>query len=363
MKSLAFAVQRTLDVSRSLYEVGLGHPKATPNAMTSPKYEDPIYSQIKRNVRNALDLEYAIRASELVSHDQMEDLKKFEGAIVEFWMKLGVSKAEIYQENLLEFAWDTLQVGFPLSRRHDRVFDPDLLQAINLGLSLIRKEFSAELKLLAIPAASFYRVCDLLSGTDLIKVISKVQEGLKAARKYSKKDEVPLYEFGINMREPIHLHPSFRYGIRETDGKTVFGFEVDLSGEFDLFEWRRQLNEFQSQYAVYRASIVGRHDTTTRSLMQEFLIKEFEGSQSEFDVPGHASFLPVLTGLYCWDLYKRDHKTLDSAITEAYKLYPKGKNTISFETMRNNYRMAAARIHQIEARFRNAAKPPIANVA
>ena len=354
MKSLALAIQRTLDVSRSLYEVGLGHPKATPNAMTSPKYENALYSQIKRNVRNALDLEYAIRASELISHDQMEDLKKLEGAIIEFWMNLEVSKAEIQQENLLEFAWDTLQVGFPLTRRHNRVFDPDLLKAITLGLSLIRKEFSGEFKLLAIPAASFYRVCDLLSGSNLLKVISKVQEGLKAAHKYSKEDEVPLYGFG--MREPIHLHPSFRYGTRETDDKKVFGFEVDLSGEFDLFDWRRQLNEFQSQYAVYRASIVGRHDKTTRSLANEFLSAEHKGSQSESDIPGCNSFLPVLTGLYCWDRYKKDHQTQNSAINEAMDLYTKNNDSISYETMRSNYRMTAERIDKMKARFLKAAE-------
>lgn len=138
--------------------------------------------------------------------------------------------------------------------------------------------------------------------------------GLKAARQYSKKDDVPLTEFRIKMREPIHLHPAFRYGMREWGAMPVFAFEVDLAGEFDLFAWRRQINEFQYYYALHRGWVTGSHDETERNLIQAFLEEEHKGSQSEFDVPGLDSFLPLLTGIYCWDRYKRDHRTLKERV-------------------------------------------------
>jgi hypothetical protein len=318
--------------------------------MANPKLENVLYSLIQSRVRNALDLEYAIRASELISHDQMRNLKQLEGEIVDFWTKLGASEEEVRQENLLDFAWDTLQVGFTLTRRHGRIFHPDLLQVLNVGLPLIREEFSSKLHLLDIPAARFYRVCDLLSCSDIPQVISAVRDGLKASNKYTKKDEVPLSEFGVKMREPIHLHPSFRYGIREEGGKTVFGFEVDLAGKFDIFEWRQQLNEFQYQYSLYRGTIAGRHDPITLSLIREMLRGEIDGSQSSADVPGLDSFMPALTGLYCWDRYKRDGRTLVSAFDEAIDFY-----AVSTDAMRRNYRIAANRIKSLAARFEKAA--------
>lgn len=351
MKLLVFAVQRNLDVFSSLYEVGLGHPSTTPNAMTSPLRKDALYAYIKRNVRNALDLEYAIRASESVSRTEMSDLKQLQFAIEAFWIRCGASEQETKQEKLTDLAWDTLQVGFPLSRRHSRSFHPELLEVINLGLSSVRQEFATEMKLLTIPAANYYRVCDLLAGNNIPEVISKVKLGLRQSIKYSKEDEIPLKEFSVALRKPIHLHPSFRYGLREENGITTFCFEVDLAGGFDLFQWKRQLNEFQYQYATYRASVFGMHNSITTSLTQDFLEGEHNGTQSEFEIPGLDSFTPSLIGLHCWDLRKREGKSLTKAIAETMKLYE-----LSDETMRRNYRIADRRIKDMAARFQNISK-------
>lgn len=350
MKSLAFAGQRTLDISGSLSEVGLGHPKATPNTMTSPQREDALYSYIKRNVRNALDLEYAIRASELISKAEMLDLKRLQIAIEAFWIKCGASEQEIRQEGLTDFAWDTLQVGFPLSRRHGRIFNPELLDVINLGLSSVRKEFAAELKLLTLPAANFYRICDLLAGNNINEAISMVREGLSRAGKYTKKDEIPLKEFRIAMREPIHLDPSFKYRLLSEGTKTMFVCQIDLSGEFDLFQWKRQLNEFQYQYASYRASVISMHDSVTHILTQDFLEGEQKGSQSEFTIPGQDSFTPLLTGLYCWDLRRRQGQSLTNALNETSCLY-----SLSVDSANRSYSIAEKRINDMAARFRNSA--------
>lgn len=318
--------------------------------VAKPKREDPLYLLIKRSVRNALDLEYAIRASELVSGDQMTQLRQLEGKLTQHLINLGASREEVEKECLLDFAWDALQVGYFMTRRHTRVFRHDIVQVLNKSASLVREEFSGDLFLLDIPAASYYRICDLLAGNNIPRLIERVKEGMKASSRLSKEDNVPLSEFVTNVREPIHLHPSFRYGMRQGDSFVAFAFEVDLCGEFDMPAWRRQLNEFQYQYALYRALSTESHDANTRALIQDFLEREQAGEQSQFDVPGLDSLMPLLTGLYCWDRYKRDGCTLTSTFDQAIGLYPVG-----VANMKLNYRKAAKRIEEMAARFRKVA--------
>lgn len=174
---------------------------------------------------------------------------------------------------------------------------------------------------------------------------------LRQSEKYSKNDEIPLREFSIALREPIHLHPSFRYGLREENGVTTFCFEVDLAGGFDLFQWKRQLNKFQYQYATYRTSVFDMHNSVTSSLTQNFLEGEHGGTQSEFEIPGLDSFTPSLNGLHCWDLRKREGKSLTGAIAKTAELYE-----LSHGTMRPNYRIADKRIKEMAARFQNISK-------
>jgi hypothetical protein len=317
--------------------------------MSKPKHQDPLYSYIKRNIENSLDLEYAIRASESINPQPMKELKELELAIVKFWLKRGATESEARGE-ILDMAWDTLQVGVPLSRRHNRTYEPEFLSLINHGLLSIREDFTDKLDLLAIPAARFYRVCDLLSGTNIPQAIAGAKSSLASARKYLKNDEIPLSGFNIHMREPIRLHPAFRFGTREDLAASVAGFEVDLTGDLDLSEWRRQVNEFQYRYAVFRAEVNGRHDAVSRELIQDFLLREHMGSQAMFEVSGIDGFLPALTGLYCWDRYKRDNLTLTDSIYEAINLHPSG-----YEAMRTNYRNASDRIKKMAARFE---KPP-----
>ena len=318
--------------------------------MAKPKREDVLYLFIKRSVRNALDLEYAIRASELVSGDQMTQLKQLEAKLTQHLVNLGVSRDEVVQECLLDFVWDVLQVGYYMTRRHTRVFRHDIVQVLNKSASLVREEFSGDLFLLDIPAASYYRICDLLAGNNIPRLIERVRKGMKASSRLSKEDNVPIGEFPINVREPIHLHPSFRYGMRQGDSFTAFAFEVDLGGEFDVPTWRRQFNEFQYQYALHRGLSTGSHDANTRALILDFLKREQAGEQSQFDVPGLDSLMPLLTGLYCWDRYKRDGCTLRSTFDEAIGLYPVGVGN-----MKLNYRKATKRIEEMAARFRRVA--------
>lgn len=129
---------------------------------------------------------------------------------------------EVEQERLLDFAWDALQVGFFLTRRDIRVHRHEIAQVVNKSASLVREEFSADLYLLDIPAASYYRISDLLAGNNIPRLIERVKEGMKASSQTSKEDNVPLSEFVTDVREPIHLHPSFRYGLWQGDSYTGF---------------------------------------------------------------------------------------------------------------------------------------------
>lgn len=122
-----------------------------------------------------------------------------------------------------------------MTRRHYRIFHPNLLRVINGALSTIRQHFSSELnQIRAVLASRFFRICGLPSGNEIAQVIATVDASLRAARKYKRSDSVPLGEFVLRMREPIHLHPAFMFGTREAGGRPVFGFEVDLAGDLDL---------------------------------------------------------------------------------------------------------------------------------
>lgn len=321
--------------------------------MAKPLQQDVLSAFVKRGVRNALELEYAIRASELISPDQMQGLRALDAGITRFWTGLGATPEEIDDSRLRDFAWDTLQIGFLMTRRHTTGVDPEIVEIANEGLSRVRAEFASDLHLLTLPAARYFRVCDLLAGNNIPRLIGQVNDCLAEAAKYKRDSDVPLSEFRIQVREPIHLHPHF--ACREackSGGGTVFSFEIDLAGEFSLFEWKRQLNEFKYQYALFRASHCGAHDGTTRALIQDFLEQEQEGSQSEFDVPRLDSFLPLLTGIYCWDRYKRDGLTQVDSFEEAKAFYPSaGLNPITHDNLRSNYRKASERIRAMAGRF------------
>ncbi len=322
----------------------MGHHTTLP-FMTRPQRQDVLHSFLQRRVRNSLDLQYAIRASEAMSAGEMNSLRQLAIDVRHFWGDLGASDDEIDHEGLIDFAFDTLQVGFPLTRRHGRLFHREMGAIIIKGLSAVRAEFATALSLFEIPAARFYRVCDLTSGDDILKVIDQVMTGLRDSKNYGRRDDVPAEHFTVHLHEPIHLHPGFRYGTRSDGDKTVFGFEIDLAADIDLLDWKRQIDELQYQYALYRAPLSG-EDPIAGELIQDFLEREQEGEHSEFDVPRLDSFLGVLTGLHCWDLYKRGGVKREAAIVDVAKRVGKGEDNV-----KKNYDDASKRINSMIAKF------------
>lgn len=263
----------------------------------------------------------------------------------------------------MEFAWDVLQIGLPMARRHGRLFHPELARVIDSGLAVVRDRFGARLREVHLPSTKFFRICDLLNGNDIPSVILGVDDGLQRAGRYTEKDDVPLEHFRLNIREPIHLHPGFRFGVGQSDGRLMFGLEIDLTGHMDVGAWRRQLgevqkqlNEFQYQFAVTRESILGplTVDSFKRALIQDFLSLEHRGVQSEYSVRVWTGFRSVLTGLHCWDLYKREGLKLDDAVDRTLDFYPQREaadQATGEENMRANYKSAVRRIARARARF------------
>lgn len=315
--------------------------------MTKPQHQDGLYEFLQSRVRNTLDLQYAIRASETLSPTQMGSLNGLQSDVRLFWKELGASDEEIDHEALVDFAFDTLQVGFPLARRHDRLFHPEMLEIISRGLASVRGEFAASLPLFEIPAARFFRVCDLLSGGAISIAIDQVMSGRKTARNYGPADEVDAEHFTLRLREPIFLHPAFRYGTRDEDGRTVFGFEIDLGAEIDLLDWERQIDEFQYQYASYRAAFrKGRPDPTARELINGYLKRQHRGKHSGFEVTRVDSLIGVLAGLLCWDLYKKGGLKRHEAITQVASAVSRGEDNV-----KKNYDDATKRIALFVAKF------------
>jgi hypothetical protein len=318
--------------------------------MTQRKISNSLYDFVKGSISNVLPLEYAIRASEASSPAITEQLRQIDLQIKQTWKALGASELEIDSEQLMDFAWDVLQIGFPLVRRHTKLYDPVLLRIIKQGLNEIKTSFQESFTSLELPASRFFRICDLLNGNDIGKLMTEVSRALTHAQTFIDSDEIDLCYFEcVRAREPIYLCPGVKYvqGNFES-GKENFGLLIDLNEHISVEEFHRQIHEFTYQYALLRASTRAEHDTLSRSLIQSFLERDVQGKHSEYRIERLDGFASQLSGLYCWDIAKRHGMKLDGAISETVKVYPK---PIGEDAIRKNYRAAKTAIEKAKRRF------------
>lgn len=316
--------------------------------MTQRKVSNSLYEFVKGSVSNALPLEYAIRASEALSPEITRQLRHIDDQIRQTWKALGASEQEIDSEQLMDFAWDVLQLGFPLVRRHAKLYDAGLLRIIRHGVNEIRTSFHDSFTSLELPASRFFRICDLLNGNDIGKLMIEVSRTLVHAKQFVDGDEIDLIYFdGLRAREPIYLCPAMTYVQNNFDpGKENFGLLIDLNETISVEEFQRQIHEFTYQYALLRASTHAEHDKLSRSLIQSFLERDVQGKHSEYRIERLDGFASLLSGLYCWDKAKRQGMKLDDAIEETAKVYPREDDAI-----RKNYRVAKTAIDKAKLRF------------
>ncbi|WP_153488693.1 hypothetical protein [Burkholderia cepacia] len=310
-------------------------------------------------MNEVLPLEYAIRAAHQTYPEQMLALSTIDEQIRKFWVELGASEAEIDAELLMDFAWDTIQIGIPLSRRHGRDYSDDkFLDRMNHGLVSIRKQFRADVAQLSFPATQYFRICDLLNGNDVLTLLHGVAQGLEDADGYLATDEVDLKKFIRGIREPIHLHPGMQYvATRRNEGeKNIerFGIVLDTWIDFSMPELERQIREFLYQFAIRRELLrpTFTQDRLSKDLIGEFLKDELLGRINKHSVQRHDGFTSLLSGLYCWDLaqkYRKERKkaALESAIVDTLASYPEMAPKVGEDTIKKNYNTARLAINNV----------------
>lgn len=316
--------------------------------MTQRKVSNSLYEFVKGSISNTLPLEYAIRASEASSPEITRQLRLIDEKIRQKWIEAGASELEIDNEKLMDFAWDVLQLGFPLVRRHSKSYSPVLLRIVKQGLNEINSSFHESFTALELPASRFFRICDLLNGNDIDQLICTVKISLDQAENFTDHDEIDLSFFKVlRTREPIYLHPGMKYIQSKFEaGSENFGLLIDLNKNISVEDFHKQINEFSYQYALLRASTRNEHDNLSRSLIQSFLVRDIQGKNSEFKIERRDGFASKLSGLYCWDMAKRMDMKLDNAIEATSKIYDGGEDAI-----RKNYKVAGAAIKKAKQKF------------
>ncbi len=327
--------------------------------MTERKLDNTLYMQLMSVVNQALPLEYAIRAARQANPCELSQLSGISQRIKQYWIALGASEQEIESESLVDFSWDVIQVGFPLTRRHGRRYpDREFLDLIHRGLAGVRDMFGVEVARLSIPATGYFRICDLLHGNDVLGLLNVVARCLRDAKNYELADEIELSKFVLGVREPIHLRPGRDYVVcqRKEGERTVerFGIVLDTEMEFSMPDLKRQIREFLYQFAVRRESLRRSHivDCTSHELIDEFLRDELFGRIDKFKVKRLDGFISPLSGLYCWDLVQRYRKegikaAVDEAVCDTLAIYPKSVRNVGDDAIRKNYNTVRTAINKV----------------
>lgn len=336
------------------FDVLMGH--AGEYILTRPKLQNSVYLHLKSAINGALPLEYAIRFVRLSNAGIEEKWSGLAQEIRAYWLGFGITEAEIDGEDLMDFAWDTIQVGYPLSRIHGRFYpNQEFLNSVNEGLAGVRSLFEEKLDPLRIPITRYFRICDLLRGNDIPRLLNASAENIQRAQKYTAKESILLSEFIKKVREPIALHAGFQFVSQyvERSGRVTenFGFTLDTEIDISIPELKRLVREFLYQYAVRRMNFNPTPELLqlSQDLINDFLLEDLHGKEMDHNAPRLNSFVTKLSGIHCWDRF-HFHKTqgtrsaLDLAIADTLAIYPKQAIAVGEDAIRKNYNEARKKI-------------------
>ena len=326
--------------------------------MTKAAYNNSLYSFLRSRFSNALALEYGIRASNEISEEAMEGLREWDRQLRVWWHVAGASDAEIEDSNLLDYSWDLIQFKRSFSRRHGKVVHKDINRMMGEASSKLPDLFKDRRHLLAIPAARFFRIADLLRGSDVGDLLQTFRKKLAFAKPLEKDFDVRLEHFvGINVREPVRLHPAFHIFDTTKNGRAAVGIAVELDGDFDVANWEHSLKEFQYHYAVLRQQLMGLNDDgrITGELAHDFLQWEHAGERAEFQISNFKQIERSLIGLQVWDDCKLRKMKVVDAIDAASSRYYSSEDSATVDRGQSNvqgmYKEASKNIRTLERRF------------
>lgn len=325
--------------------------------MSKPKKDNVLYRHLKKSINNALPLEYAIRAVSQVAPEKMAQLREINEELTAEWLERGVTEDELHAEELLDFSWDILQVGFPLSRFHGRVLiDEDFAELIRSTLNQIAEKYVHQVRKLEVPLGNRFRYCDLLNGNPIDQLLEAITKCLDATQRYKTDDSVPLKEFVLCIREPILLYPGASFGFTNGDNPGLSAFALSLRFDMEYEDIKLAVEEFLYQYAKYRESREGQISVsvTTRKLINDFLRKDILEKLRKGDIARHDGFISVLSGLYCWDrymLYKVNKQmgAMETAVKDTVEILNRlGLSKDNYdEAVKKNYKTVKRKIERL----------------
>lgn len=325
--------------------------------MTEAKYPDSLYSYLHNSVSKALSLEYGIRASKQINEQEMNELKEWEVLLREYWHAAGASEDEILDSNLLQYAWDLIQFGYPLGETHGKWLHPEIAALRAKALYELPGAYIEQRHLLNIPAARFFRIADLMAGADIDSMIKTVVDKLGAVRKLEKKSVTSLDQYsGITFRAPVTVHPAFHQSGTLRNGRPSVSISVELDGDLDEADWERAFKNFQYRYAVLREGALGQIErgSVTRKLIQSFLEWDYKGANYEYPITNHKQIVPSLIGLKVWDLRNVDKEKVVDAVSAGAQLYNPNDPMSSESNIQDMYKLASKRINAKINKFRTA---------
>ncbi len=340
--------------------------------MARPKYNNNLFFYIKSTINQILNLEYGIRAAILTSPTELQALAEINEKIRVMWIKLGMKQRYIDREHLIEKAWDSIQIGFPMRHRMG-VFYENIEEAsdIQTGLNLIRHEYIKAVQDIDLPAANYYRIFDLLNGADIKKLLEYTGQTVKEMKQYDNKDEIGLQSFLHSFTLPVPLHPAVRFVSHEpSDERTTpsFGIFIDTKAQLSFPDLDIQLREFMYQYAIFRSKeLKGRSgDKCCSDIVANFYQDALSGAETDF-VSRYDAIIGTVAGLLCWDTqntYTRENRKsplIDasvyvSSLYEQWALFPekstekKGRGDPT-HTIEGHYYKADESIQELAIRF------------
>src|SRR6202035_3368901 len=93
--------------------------------------DNTLYRHVLSTINRALFLEYAIRATQARHPTEMRKLRELDLKIRQFWIEAGLKDVEINSDDFMDFAWDCIQIGHPLTHTQGRIIHPELMRIFN----------------------------------------------------------------------------------------------------------------------------------------------------------------------------------------------------------------------------------------
>jgi hypothetical protein len=323
--------------------------------MTKKTTESQPFFHLLSELNAALPLEYAIRAARQMAPKEFQRLVEIDQRMRAVWREEGYVDELIQHDNLLDNCWDLLQFHYPEDRAPNRVYTRENRDHVWRVRGIIIRQFEPEVGPIDLPFADHFRVCDLLNGNDipkLIREIFKKKDGICAPTE----GYIPLSTFVLSVRRPIPRHRGSvqKVHLKTEDGSSATHIGLMLDPYMSLKDIDGALHEFLYHYAIFRRDFRPLHceDSVTNELIMRWGLPTAPPATAELTQANELH--TALNGLYCWDrqqhyaqLQSRGSISLAKGDVQALYIDEDGEDGISLSAINTHYQRVKKRIDEL----------------